>query len=107
MSESDDSDWYLREWMAHFGKKQAGLVNELGWDKARASFIWNSKQSYRREVVNEISTWLGVRPFELLMPPADALALRRLRQAAVEIAEATTPYDAHDQPAPRKRARSG
>lgn len=78
-------DWYLREWMAHFDKRQASLTNELGWNKSKANFFWHGRQSYRREVVNEISGWLGIEPYELLMSPREALALRRLRQAAAVI----------------------
>lgn len=83
---NDSSDWFLREWLAHFGKRQASLVNELGWDKARANFLWHSKQAYRRDDVNAISSWLGIEPHELLMSPEEATALRNLRQAAAEIA---------------------
>jgi transcriptional regulator with XRE-family HTH domain len=87
-------DWFLREWLTHFGKRQAALVNELGWNKQRASYVWNSRQSYRREVVNEIAQWLGIRPFELLMPPREALALRRLREtAAAIVAEDSAEWD--------------
>jgi transcriptional regulator with XRE-family HTH domain len=86
MTAKPDHDWHLRDWMEHFGKRQAALVNELGWDKATASFIWNSKQPYRRKLVNEIATWLGIEPYELLMQPADALALREIRRSARTIA---------------------
>ena len=82
---TDAEDWHLKEWMQHFGKKQAALVNELGWDKAKANFLWHSKQPYRRDVVNEVAGWLEIRPFELLMTPEEALALRRLREAAALI----------------------
>jgi hypothetical protein len=78
-------DWYLQEWMAHFGKRQASLTNELGWTKGRANYVWHSRAPYHRELVNEISAWLGVQPFELLMAPREALALRRLRETAALI----------------------
>ena len=81
----DADDWRLKEWMAHFGKRQAALVNELGWDKARANYVFHSKQPYRRDIVNEIATWLGIRPYELLMHPREAIALRRLRETAALI----------------------
>lgn len=84
-------DWYLRDWLAHFGKRQANLVNELGWDKARASFVYNGRQGYRREIVNEVASWLGLEPFELLMPPADAIAWRTYREA-VRRAALQEPY---------------
>jgi len=94
-----DDDWHLRDWLAHFGKKQSSLVNELGWDKSRANFVWHSKQSYRREVVNQVAEWLGIKPYELLMTPREALALRNLRQtAALIVAEDPQPFD-NDLPA--------
>jgi hypothetical protein len=79
-------DWYLREWAVHFGKRQIDLVHEAGWDRQRANLVWNSKQPYRRDTVNEVARWLGLRPFELLMPPEEAMALRRLRDTARLIA---------------------
>ncbi len=72
--------------MAYFRKRQAALVNELGWNKSRANMVFHGKQPYQRAVVNEISSWLGIEPFELLMPVAEALALRQLRSAAQAIA---------------------
>lgn len=89
-----DEDWHLREWMAHFGKRQAALVNELGWTKNRANIVWHGRQPYKRGIVNEIARWLGIKPYELLMHPREALALRRLRSSAqVIVAEDDRPYD--------------
>ncbi len=86
VGETAEPDWYLQEWMAHFQKKQASLTNELGWNKGRANHIWHSKQEYKRDLVNEVSAWLGIAPYELLMPPAEALQLRALKQSALAIA---------------------
>ena len=87
-------DWHLQEWMRHFGKRQASLTNELGWTKGRANYIWHSQSPYNRDLVGEISAWLGIKPFELLMSPAEALALRRLREtAAIIVAEHGATYD--------------
>ena len=36
-----DSDWYLKEWAALQGKRQADLTRDLGWLPPRASKIWN------------------------------------------------------------------
>lgn len=83
---NETHDWYLREWADHLGKRQAGLVNDLGWLKSRASKVWNGEQPYRRDTVNEISQWLGIEPFELLMHPREALALRQFRESAAIIA---------------------
>ena len=86
MAAGSDDDWHLQEWIAHLGKRQASLVNELGWDKAKANFLWHGKQPYKRDNVVEVARWLGIRPFELLMSPAEALALRQLRETAIAIA---------------------
>jgi hypothetical protein len=101
-----EEDWYLRAWLAHFGKRQAALINELGWDKAKASFVWNGRQPYKRSLVNEVARWLGIRPFELLMHPRDALALRRLRETAVMIAaeEDGVPWEGPDDEPTMRRA---
>lgn len=72
--------------MSHFGKIQASLVNELGWEKSKASDVWNGVRPYRRSIVNEVAAWLGIEPYEMLMPPEDALRLRQMREAAQAIA---------------------
>jgi len=59
--------------------------------KARANYVFHSKQPYRRDLVNEIAKWLGIRPFELLLPPNEAMALRRLRESAAVIMAAEDP----------------
>ena len=41
--------------------------------------------------MNEIAKWLGIRPFELLLPPNEAMALRRLRESAAVIMAAEDP----------------
>ena len=82
MPTSTTADWELQAWMGYFGKRQASLVNELGWEKSKANDVWHGKRPYRRDLVNEIATWLGLEPFELLMIPERAMALRRLRQTA-------------------------
>lgn len=79
-------DWHLKDWVAHFNKRQSSLTNELGWSKNRANKVWHSQQSYRREEVNEIAAWLGIAPYELLMPPEKAMGLRQLEETARRIA---------------------
>ncbi|MBB4797561.1 transcriptional regulator with XRE-family HTH domain [Brevundimonas bullata] len=72
--------------MRHLGKRQADLVKELGWAKGRANKFYHGQHPYRREIVNELSKWLEISPYELLMPPEEALMLRRLRDAALDVA---------------------
>jgi transcriptional regulator with XRE-family HTH domain len=85
------SDWFLREWAVHMGKRQADLVRDLGWLKGRASKIWNGTIPYRRDIVVEVAAWLGVKEYELLMHPRDALAFRRLRETAQMIVAESDP----------------
>lgn len=106
MTDSSDKDWYLQEWLAHFGKRQAALTNELGWNKSRAHFVFHGEQAYRRGDVNEVAKWLGIEPFELLMYPEQALALRRIRETAAVIVAGDVGQDNDVPPPPAKRAAS-
>lgn len=90
-------DWYFAEWAAMFGKRQADACADLGWSKAKASMVWTGQQRYNRELVDEVSRWLSLRPWELLMSPAEAMQLRRLRDAAATIVQI-------DQPIPQRNA---
>ncbi len=79
-------DWFLADWAKALGKRQVDFVNDLNWNKARASLLWNGKQGYTREIINEVAQYLGLRPYELLLPPAEAMAIRGMRDAALQIA---------------------
>jgi hypothetical protein len=87
----ESQDWFLREWAQHRGKRQAALVGELGFTKNPAHKIWHGKQPYRRELVNTLAAWLEIEPYELLMLPEEALALRRLRETAAQIVANSNP----------------
>lgn len=93
MARTPDYDWYLREWMQLYGKLQFSLVTELGWQRGTANKVWHGKQPYKREMVNEVAAWLNIKPYELLMHPEDAMAIRRTREAAALVV-------AHDRPEP-------
>lgn len=86
-----EPDWHLQAWMQYLGKRQADLAKELGWAKGRANKFYHGQHPYRRDVVNELSAWLGIQPYELLMSPQEALQLRHLRQAALAIAAQQKP----------------
>lgn len=86
-----EPDWYLQEWAKVADKRQADLVNDLGWLKNHAYRIWHGKQPYRRDIVNTVAAWLGIEPYELLMPPQEALQIRQLREAALAIAAHQSP----------------
>ena len=82
-------DWFLPEWMGALRVKPVDLVNETGMGKATISDIVNGRTSYYRALLNELARALKIEPFELLMHPDDAFALRRLRQDAIRIAAET------------------
>lgn len=86
-------DWYLKEWLETLGKKQADIVRDLDWNKARVSLMMRGDQQYTRDAINELAAYLNLKPHELLMHPHDAMALRRLQTAAVEIAHAADDAD--------------
>lgn len=93
MASSPANDWFLRQWVETLRTTQAELERRTGWDKRKASHLMNGKQPYKRDTVNEAALALSIEPFELLMHPEDAFALRRLRENALRIAsEARNPF---------------
>lgn len=78
-------DWYLKDWMLTLGKIQADLEKDLEWNKSKASFMYNYKQRYHREDVNQVAEWLQIEPYELLMHPSDAMHVRKLRARELEV----------------------
>lgn len=86
-------DWYLKEWLKTLGKKQADIVRDLDWNKARISLMLHGKQPYDRDSVNELTAYLHLKPYEILMHPQDAMALRQLQKTAIEIAHAADDLD--------------
>ncbi len=84
-------DWCLVEWLRYLGVRQADLSRRTGWSKATTSDIVNGRTSYYRQIVNEAAKALNLAAHELLMTPDEAMAMRRLRQSAMTIVEASTP----------------
>lgn len=85
-AEADSEDWYFREWLAHQGKSANQLVADLDFHRTTAYRLLRGDQPYRKDFVVAIARWLNIRPYELLMPPEEAMALRRLKQTAMAIA---------------------
>lgn len=77
--------WYLQEWAARAGVNQATLAKALNWSKAKGSDVWNG-QRYTQELIDEVAPVLHVRPFELLLHPDEAQAIRDMRDDAIRIA---------------------
>ncbi|MBO9380422.1 transcriptional regulator [Sphingomonas histidinilytica] len=82
-------DWYFNQWLAHFEKSQADVVQALEWNKSKVSLFASGKQRYHRDDVNQLAAYLNLEPFELLLPPDRAMAIRRLRENAIRIASDT------------------
>lgn len=78
-------DWFLNEWMASVGLSQTQLREITGWSKGAASEICTGKTLYSRRLLNEAANALNIHPYELLMHPDDAMALRRIRADALRI----------------------
>ena len=84
--------------MDTLGVRQTDMQREAGWSKATASQLYTGVQSYSPKVVNEAATALKVLPYELLMRPEDAMALRRLRATAIQIVADNSPRGDKDEP---------
>lgn len=79
-------DIFLKEWLRALHKVQADVVKDLDWNKAKVSLIANGKQPYMRDDINQLAEYLNLRPYELLMHPDDAFAIRRLRADMIRLA---------------------
>lgn len=67
------------------GKRQADLQKQLGWSKAKAHAVWHGQQ-YTQALVDELAPWLNTQPYEMLLSPEDAMAIRGMRRDALRIA---------------------
>lgn len=85
-------DWYLRQWLESTGTTQATLARSTGWDRRKTSFLVNGHQEYRRQDVNDAALALKCEPFEILMHPAEAMAMRSMRRALSLVADRAEDY---------------
>jgi len=81
--------WFLSEWMHALGLRQADLMQRTGWSKTTASLLYNGRQKYNPVLLMEAADAMNLRPFELFLPPDEAMAIRRMREAALQIVAAT------------------
>jgi transcriptional regulator with XRE-family HTH domain len=79
-------DWFLKEWMRALVVRQSAIMKDTGYSRATMSDLTTGKQRYNRDVLNDIAHALHVRPYELLMHPDEAMAIRRVRESAAKIA---------------------
>lgn len=94
MANAPRHDWYLKAWMLACKVKQADIMKATGYSKATMSDLSTGKQRFNRDILNEIAHVLHIRPYELLMHPDEAMAIRRVRESAVRIAAESPPQDA-------------
>ncbi len=79
--------WFLAEWAERLQVRQKDAVEKLGWSKAQASDLFTGKQRYTQDLVDEVAAWLQLSPYELLMHPDDAHAIRAMRNSAARLQE--------------------
>lgn len=92
-------DWYFKQWLEHLSVTQADLVKALDWNKSKASLMFNEKQRYHRDDINQVADYLHIEPFELLLPPDRAMALRQYRASAEKIVTLAHEADEAEVPA--------
>ena len=98
--------WYLREWMDSLNVRQRDMIEKAGWSRATASQLYNGTQDYSPKLVAEAAEVMHLEPFELLMLPEEAMALRNMRSSAVKIADLARPVSiADDEPVKRTGSR--
>jgi len=85
-------DWFLPAWMDHLHVNQASLARMTGWSIATTNDIYHGRTEYYRGIMNTAATALNIHPFELLMHPDDAMAMRQFRHQALRVAEASLSY---------------
>lgn len=83
--------WYFADHATAHGYRQADAERALGWPRGKINSLWNGKQRYTQETIDEVASWLGIEPYELLMRPEEADAIKQLRAAARAIASAPQP----------------
>lgn len=75
---------------------QAELGRRTGIAPATINDIYHGRTSYYRSLVNEIADALHLKPFELLMAPADAMAFRNMQEYVLHTASVRTEYRPED-----------
>ncbi len=87
MAAPDRPLWYLQEWFATQGRIQRDLITKLDWLPAKANKVWHGVQLAKLDEVAEIADLLNIAPWELLMPPEEAMKIRRLKSVLAEVAQ--------------------
>ncbi len=81
------TNWYLREWMDTLEVSQTDLIEATDLSKATISLLCNDQQDYNPSYIRDMAIALKISPYELLMHPDDAMALRRLISDAGRVSD--------------------
>lgn len=87
------TNWYLRDWMKTLGIKQADLVEKTDLGTTAISLLYNDRQDYTPSIIRDVSSALNIAPYELLMHPDDAMALRQLRKDALQVVRSSEAFE--------------
>lgn len=81
-------DWFFREWVTALSIRypHAWLQKELGYSDGKASNVLNGTKRYDKNIINDVSAAMKIQPYELLMPPELANAIRVMRKEAPKLA---------------------
>ncbi len=74
-------EWQLHAWADALELKPRDLVERTGWSWAKVSLVWNGKQDWKSRDLFEMASALQIEPYELLLPPHEAMALRHIKDA--------------------------
>lgn len=91
-------DWYLKEWLDTLDCSITDLRERTGWTHRIGSQLVNRKVRWNRDHLSQAAFALNLSPWELLMPPADAMEVRQLRAQVLRAAEKRTDF----KPAPKE-----
>lgn len=87
------TNWFLREWMGTLDVSQAALVEKTGLTKTAISLLYNDRQDYTPAIIQDVAEALNIAPYELLMHPENAMAIRSFRQDAFRVVETSKGID--------------
>lgn len=97
-------DWFLKEWMRSKRMTNKILQENAGWTYRITSQLVNRKTRWNRDHLILAAKILQIRPYELMMHPDDANAIKRFRAEALTVAAEKTDLF---QPAPADLAKVG
>ena len=79
------TNWYIKEWLRTCDVTQAKLAELMDANKTTVSHLVNNQIDYTPEYIRDVALALQIEPFELLLPPDRAFALRQYRASAEKI----------------------